>query len=311
MQSTHTTLTSSNKKFIQFTFSFTMEGFNNDQESPAAKLGDMPPPMKSNEGVVGDDATATSPGGDNDCGDEEKPTPDADDSTAAVVPPSTEGVKFYSRNDVLCGRGGGTNVHPGNRRFRDLINGNRRAYIRARKNDKPAISRSIVRSIREMDGRFLKKDVKTGDWFEIGDDFAREKTSQALRQRAPEMRKVLFDNEQLLRQQRAQQEMMIMQLHQQQLMMGMGIGQLGGQGMGQMGGQGMGQMGGQGMGQMGGQGMGGNSFPQMNMIGGGIGNLFNQTNWMSPEQNMILQQLAMSGMNSQSQQGTSSSPRSA
>ncbi|KAL3769179.1 hypothetical protein ACHAW5_000649 [Stephanodiscus triporus] len=268
--------------------------------------------MKSNESVAGDDATAKSSGGDNDCGDEEKPTADADaDDSTAVVPPSTEGVKFYSRNDVLCGRGGGTNVHPGNRRFRDLINSNRRAYIKARKNDKPAISRSIVRSIRKMDGRFLKKDVKTGDWFEIGDDFAREKTSQALRQRAPEMRKVLFDNEQLLRQQRAQQEMMIMQLHQHQLMMGMGIGQMGGQGMGQMGA------------------MGGNSFPQRNMIGGGIGNLFNQTNWMSPEQNIFLQQLAMSGMNSHSmnapsqkdfddmttqtlsQQGTSSSPRSA
>ena len=70
----------------------------------------------------------------------------------APVPPSKEGIKFYSRNDVLCGRGGGTNVHPGNRCFRDLINTNRRAYLKARKNDKPAISRSIVRTIREMNG---------------------------------------------------------------------------------------------------------------------------------------------------------------
>mmetsp|Transcript_11236 Transcript_11236/g.18570 ORF Transcript_11236/g.18570 Transcript_11236/m.18570 type:complete len:434 (+) Transcript_11236:94-1395(+) len=120
------------------------------------------------------------------------------------IPPSKEGIKFYSRNDVLCGRGGGTNVHPGNRRFRDLINANRRAYLKARKNDKPAISRSIVRTIREMNGRFLKKDEKQGLWFEIGDDGAREKTSQALRQRAPEMRKILFEDEQ--RQQQAQQE---------------------------------------------------------------------------------------------------------
>jgi hypothetical protein len=35
----------------------------------------------------------------------------------------------------------------------------------------------------------------TGLWYEIGDDAAREKTSQALRQRAPEMRKILFDTE--------------------------------------------------------------------------------------------------------------------
>jgi len=116
-----------------------------------------------------------------------------------AVAPSKSGIKFYSRNDVLCGRGGGTNVHPGNRRFRDLINANRRAYLKARKNDKPAISRSIVRTIREMNGRFLKKDEKLGLWFEIGDDGAREKTSQALRQRAPEMRKILFEDEHRMR----------------------------------------------------------------------------------------------------------------
>ena len=67
--------------------------------------------------------------------------------------------------------------------------------MKARKNDKPAISRAIVRSIRETNGRFLKKDEKSGLWYEIGDDAAREKTSQALRQRAPEMRKLLFDTE--------------------------------------------------------------------------------------------------------------------
>ena len=63
------------------------------------------------------------------------------------------------------------------------------------KNDKPAISRAIVKNIRDNNGKFLKKDEKSGLWFEIGDDAAREKTSQALRQRAPEMRKLLFDTE--------------------------------------------------------------------------------------------------------------------
>jgi len=45
------------------------------------------------------------------------------------------------------GRGGGTNLHPGNRQFRDLINLYRRDYLKARKNDKPAISRSIVSTV--------------------------------------------------------------------------------------------------------------------------------------------------------------------
>jgi len=129
--------------------------------------------------------------------------------TSGLIPPSTEGIKFYSRNDVLCGRGGGTNVHPGNRRFRDLINAHRRAYLKARKNDKPNISRSIVRTVREMNGRFLKKDDKLGLWFEIGDDGAREKTSQALRQRAPEMRKILMEDEQRQAQEQLRSRMMM------------------------------------------------------------------------------------------------------
>lgn len=113
----------------------------------------------------------------------------------ASVAASNEGLSLFHDNDVLSGRGGGTNVHPGNRLFRDLINVHRRAYLKARKNDKPSISRAIVKEIRRHDGRFLKRDEKTGLWFEIGDDAAREKTSQALRQRAPEMRKILFDTE--------------------------------------------------------------------------------------------------------------------
>jgi hypothetical protein len=125
-----------------------------------------------------------------------KLTDDDNDSTApAPVSASKEGMSYFADNDVLSGRGGGTNVHPGNRNFRDLINLHRRAYLKARKNDKPAISRAIVRAIRETTGKFLKKDEKSGLWFEIGDDAAREKTSQALRQRAPEMRKLLFDTE--------------------------------------------------------------------------------------------------------------------
>lgn len=144
-----------------------------------------------------------------------------------AIQPSSSGIKFYSRNDVLCGRGGGTNVHPGNRRFRDLINANRRAYLKARKNDKPAISRSIVRTIREMNGRFLKKDEKLGLWFEIGDDGAREKTSQALRQRAPEMKKILFEDEQRQRNEQMARQQQQAALMQRSFMNNQGMGNSG------------------------------------------------------------------------------------
>mmetsp|Transcript_26620 Transcript_26620/g.37494 ORF Transcript_26620/g.37494 Transcript_26620/m.37494 type:complete len:325 (+) Transcript_26620:119-1093(+) len=136
----------------------------------------------------------------------------------APVGPSDKGLAFFNDNDVLSGRGGGTNVHPGNRTFRDLINLHRRSYLKARKNDKPAISRAIVRVIREQNGRFLKRDEKTSLWFEIGDDAAREKTSQALRQRAPEMRKILFESER----EQARQQVEEMQKNQQMFYSGTG-----------------------------------------------------------------------------------------
>lgn len=271
------------------------EGFDDDDQPPAAKRSNfgpdaadsVPPQSKSANDVD------NSNNGSHDLDDEEKPSA-APRKDQVCIPPSKEGIKFYSRNDVLCGRGGGTNVHPGNRRFRDLINANRRAYLKARKNDKPAISRTIVRTIRDMNGRFLKKDEKLGLWFEIGDDGAREKTSQALRQRAPEMRKILFEDEQ--RQQQQQHHEMI-QRHQ---FMGMG------QGMGAMPGMGMAGMQGMGMQAMGGMSasaasMGGNQPVNNNGNNNDLllakYNMLHQKNWLAQEKNMILQRLAMSGIN--------------
>lgn len=60
----------------------------------------------------------------------------------------------YCRTTII-GRGGGTNLHPGNRQFRDLINLYRRDYLKARKNDKPAISRSIVSRLLPKQTPFL------------------------------------------------------------------------------------------------------------------------------------------------------------
>ena len=142
-----------------------------------------------------------------------------DDSGPAPVAASEEGMAYFNDNDVLSGRGGGTNVHPGNRHFRDLINLHRRAYLKARKNDKPSISRAIVRGIRENNGAFLRRDEKSGLWYEIGDDAAREKTSQALRQRAPEMRKILFESEREQARQEGEE-----QLRQQQQLLASGLG---------------------------------------------------------------------------------------
>ena len=98
---------------------------------------------------------------------------------------------FIHANDVLCGRGGGTNNHPGNERFRDLVTAQKVLYLHSSKRDKPFVSRGIVRAVRNQNppGRFLQKDEKNGLWYDIGDQKAREKTSQALREGAPEIRR--------------------------------------------------------------------------------------------------------------------------
>jgi hypothetical protein len=92
-----------------------------------------------------------------------------------------------------CGRGGLTNHHKGNKRFRDVVALHRPDYVRAPKIQKPSVARVIVRAIRNGDppGRFLRKDEKTGKWVDIGDKKAAEKTSQALREKTNEEREKL------------------------------------------------------------------------------------------------------------------------
>lgn len=110
------------------------------------------------------------------------------------LPPNAvdkEGNILVTDYDILCGRGGLTNHHRGNKRFRDIVALHRPDYVRAPKVQKPSVARVIVRAIRNGDppGRFLKKDEKTGKWIDIGDRKAAEKTSQALREKAEDEQK--------------------------------------------------------------------------------------------------------------------------
>jgi len=63
------------------------------------------------------------------------------------------------------------------------------AYLGSRKGDKPLYARSVVAAVRGAcpPGRFLRRTGKDGEdgWYDVGDDRAREKTSQALREGAP------------------------------------------------------------------------------------------------------------------------------
>jgi hypothetical protein len=103
-------------------------------------------------------------------------------------PPPTEAITQVLEDDVLCGRGGETNHHSGNIKYRTLVKCYQPLYIVSKRRDKPRIAQKIVFTIRQRGGRFLKKDARSNTWRDVGNTKAREKTSQALREGAPDLR---------------------------------------------------------------------------------------------------------------------------
>lgn len=110
----------------------------------------------------------------------------------AIAPGEGGPVRYPNKNDVLCGRGGRINAHEGNVRFRELVKSVKMQYLskRTKKMDKAHRAANIVAQVRSLDppGRFLKEDAKTGMWLDIGDERARKKAGQALREDAPDIR---------------------------------------------------------------------------------------------------------------------------
>lgn len=98
-------------------------------------------------------------------------------------------------NDVLCGRGGHAIRHPGNIRFRMVVDHNKALYQTCGKDRKGFVAQSVVEAIyrQEPPGRFLEHNKKTGYWTVIEKKRAIHKTSQALRENAKELRKKLSE----------------------------------------------------------------------------------------------------------------------
>jgi hypothetical protein len=127
------------------------------------------------------------------------------ESTASSDP--TEGqflsnvpIRNPGEHDVLLGRGGGTNNHSGNIKFRQLVNEHKLRYVLCPKLGKPQVARDVVALWRALSppGRFLScpgngetkrgpRSVNNCEWFEVGDQKAREKASQCLRERTPDV----------------------------------------------------------------------------------------------------------------------------
>lgn len=88
-----------------------------------------------------------------------------------------------NENDILMGRGGKNNQHTGNEKFRKLARLDAKAYSTSSKKIKSNIARGLVMKVRNMQpaGRFLKRNPVTTAWEDVGNEYAREKASQVLR----------------------------------------------------------------------------------------------------------------------------------
>merc|ERR1719148_614160 len=85
-------------------------------------------------------------------------------------------------NDVLFGRGGFTNTHPGNLKFRQKALELRPWYESVTKEEKYSISDLLVEYVKATGNHFLEKG-SDGLWHEVVGNGARKKASQALRER--------------------------------------------------------------------------------------------------------------------------------
>ena len=85
---------------------------------------------------------------------------------------------------VLLGRGKKILSHPGNQLFKEIVSTRLNAYLDAESRlDKTAILMDVIEQVRQNNpgGGFVKQNPKTGQYFEVGDFLAKEKTAQAFR----------------------------------------------------------------------------------------------------------------------------------
>jgi hypothetical protein len=122
--------------------------------------------------------------------------PDFDEGWPNVLP-SLAPVPVHAEADVLFGRGGLTNAHPGNVRYRAIVASLRPDYASASRLGKPRVARRIVQALRGKGSapcwggdpaRFLRRSPVDGRWYDVGDAAAAEKVSQGLREVPREVR---------------------------------------------------------------------------------------------------------------------------
>mmetsp|Transcript_21760 Transcript_21760/g.44786 ORF Transcript_21760/g.44786 Transcript_21760/m.44786 type:complete len:132 (+) Transcript_21760:819-1214(+) len=107
-----------------------------------------------------------------------KKTPKSNDQKSA-----SGAIETPSDLDILRGRGGTTNRHKGNMRFRDEARKLRSAYRDdgVSRKEKYMYSNILLQAVKDYGGRFLEKG-DDGFWYEMSENAARKKASQVLRE---------------------------------------------------------------------------------------------------------------------------------
>ena len=98
-----------------------------------------------------------------------------------IVPTNKIYVDGYKDADILCGRGGRTNHHPGNQVYLKLVEENKPTYRGTDGAGKRKVVLGMLETIREQGGRFLELDRETGRWYIVHEKTAYNKCGQALR----------------------------------------------------------------------------------------------------------------------------------
>ena len=94
----------------------------------------------------------------------------------------TTRINHPTKRDVLLGRGAACWNHSGNKWFREIIAANLSKYETCKiRVEKMVIVSDIVKQIFDADGRFLKKDLASDDWYAVDRKTAIEKTGHAIR----------------------------------------------------------------------------------------------------------------------------------
>lgn len=135
-----------------------------------------------------------------------------------------EAVLHPGSNDIMFGRGGDTNYHVGNNRFRTLIAEKYRwRYQQAKsRKERSMIAIEVIQQWREGQdppGRFLAKQEGNGTWYEVSHDVAFRKAMKVLGEKTTKAQKAKQEQQLLLQlQQRSHATVQLQQLkHSQEL----------------------------------------------------------------------------------------------